>query len=431
MKKNVNNLDDRVLAAVLVLRLEDRVDACVADVAAMLEEEPQKVENALTALEWRGLVARRDDTVELLAPASLSVTAQQGLAMLSELLDVGHSPSGSELGRRIGTSRTTGVTTLDLLEKLGYWAVHPRTNARRVFRTPPVEPSEWRELCREARNTIECPGTQATSDYSARRQAARARALRAFTEFFFTHGRAPSQLEHADAAGRTSALSSTKWLEDHGFLRRIEPTREWRVASLPESDLVESAAHEPIDRMVRRRLAELIATKETARPSWQSIDGLASRAGLTIDLARQLVSELAEQGGDVELRPGKDQYRSLAGRPSRSSSEPETDVRNEDKSSPPSVETDLEEVELLLLEALRESEEPLPLDDCGTRAGLARAVSAAAATLLADRGLVRLDGRLVELTEQAGIYSPPTVCGTPGSAGPSSASDRESSGNDC
>jgi DNA-binding IclR family transcriptional regulator len=393
-----NNPERRVLAAVLVLRFEDGMTATVTDVAAMLEADRDVVTSALASLEAQGLLIVRDETIELGPPPRLKITGLRGLAVLAEYMETGHTPSGSEVGRCLGASRRTGVTALDTLEELGYTAIDPRTKARRVFRSPPIPDAEWQEFRREARASIELPETRESSAYNARIRASRATTLRAFVEYVFLRGRAPSFREHAAAAGKSSIESNMRWFEKEGYFQRDASSGELRLATLPGAELVESPSGESIESLVRRRLADCIEIMCAMDDSGRTIQQIAPRAGMTNALARRVVAELGESGA-LEWNPDDDRCRPHRRTNCRPPAVPAALVVSADEGTEivlTRTTPELGDVERVLLVAIESAGEAVSIDDCAKRSGLSAVLAAATVQLLAARGLVSIRGQMVE-----------------------------------
>lgn len=398
-----NNPERRVLAAALVLRFEDGVTATVNDVAAMLEADRDVVTSALASLEARGILVVRDERIELGPPPRLKTTGLRGLAIVAEYSETGQMPSGSEVGRCLGASRTTGATVLDTLEELGYTAIDPRTNVRRLFRSPPIPDADWQELRCQARTSIELPETREPSAYNARIRSSRATTLRAFAEFVFLRGRAPSFREHAAAAGKSSIESNMKWFEKEGYFQRDTSSGDLRLATLPGAELVESPTAESIECLVRRRLADCIEIMCAMDDSGRTIQQIAPRAGMTNALARRLVAELGESGA-LEWNPDDDRCRPHRREKCPPPEEPGAFVAsaNEDtevvltKTTP-----ELGDVERDLLVAIEMAGESVSIDDCAKGSGLSAVLASATAQLLAARGLVTIRGHMVEMVHTA------------------------------
>lgn len=394
-----NSPERRVLAAVLVRRCEDEVTATVADVAAMLGTDLDVVLQALATLEARGLLVTHGETIELGPPARLKTTTLRGLAILAEHIDAGQMPSGSEIGRCLGASRRTGVTVLDTLEEFGYTAIDPRTKARKVFRSPPIPDEEWQELRRQARTSIELPETREPSTYNARIRASRAATLRAFAEFVFLRGRAPSLREHAVAVGKSSVESNMKWFEKEGYFQRDTSSGDLKLATLPGSELAESPVAESIERLVLRRLADCIEITCAMDDSGRTIDQIANRAVMTNALARRLVSELGDSGA-LEWNPDDDWCRPHRRKSSPQPEEPVVRVVSADEGTEVVLSRttpELGDVERDLLVAIEMAGEAVSIDDCAKRSGLSAVLAAATARLLAARGLVTIRGQMIEM----------------------------------
>ena len=106
-------------------------------------------------------------------------------------------------------------------------------------------------------------------------------------------------------------------------------------------------------------------------------------------------------------------------------------MSSETGASSPTGATELQEVERLLLDVIRDSEGRVWLDDCARGAGLTRAVAKAAARLLSGRGLIKVTGRLVEFTGDREGQSSTAASSSAPPAGSPIGPESDSSGSGC